>query len=168
MRYNLKIPYMKTTKYLAAAIIGLALFGSWAVQHPLDIKKTEWLIGSWENKTPKGSLYETWSKKSNTEFAGKSYVIQEKDTIVFETLRLVQEGNQIFYIPVVKNQNGGQPVRFEATIISDKQLVFENPKHDFPQKISYTKTGESSLTAEISGTINGKMKKQAFPMKRVK
>jgi hypothetical protein len=159
---------MRKTANLLIAIAGCLLLSAWAIKHSNDIKKAEWLIGTWENKTPKGSLYETWSKKNDAEFLGKSYVVQEKDTIVFETIRLVQEENGLFYIPVVKNQNDGLPVRFAIKTISETQLVFENPKHDFPQIISYTKTGNETLTAEISGIIKGKEKKQTFAMKRVK
>ena len=80
----------------------------------------------------------------------------------------LQEQNNLFYIPNVNNQNGGLPVRFATKTVSDMELVFENPQHDFPQIISYTKINADSLVAEISGTINGKERKQTFPMKRVK
>jgi len=60
------------------------------------------------------------------------------------------------------------PVRFATKTISETQLVFENPQHDFPQTISYTKITADSLVAEISGTKNGHERKQIFPMKRVK
>ncbi|MBY0432721.1 MAG: hypothetical protein K2U26_01275, partial [Cyclobacteriaceae bacterium] len=93
---------------------------------------------------------------------------KEKDTTIFETVRLLQEKNSLFYIPQVKNQNGGLPVRFKEKQISDNELVFENPEHDFPQTISYTKITADSLVAEISGTKNGKERRQKFPMKRVK
>jgi Domain of unknown function (DUF6265) len=150
------------------AIIGVIIFCSWTAQQKSDIKKAGWLIGTWENKTQRGSMYETWAKASDDELSGKSYKLKEKDTIVFETIRLVQEQNSLFYIPKVNNQNGGLPVRFAAKTVSDMELVFENPQHDFPQVISYTKINADSLVAEISGTINGKERKQTFPMKRVK
>lgn len=159
---------MKKTVFTLSAIIALTVLSSWAIHHSNEIKKAQWLIGTWENKTTKGSLFETWKKTSDNEFSGKSYVIQEKDTIVFETIRLAQEENGLFYIPVVKNQNEGKPVRFLAKTVTETQLVFENPEHDFPQIISYTKTGDQTLTAEISGNINGKNKKQSFHMTRVK
>lgn len=132
------------------------------------IKKAAWLIGTWENKTSKGSIYETWGKVSGHEFSGKSYIVKEKDTIIFENLRLVQEQGGLYYIPTVKNQNEGLPVRFAAKTVSAAQLIFENPKHDFPQIIAYTKIGADSLVAEISGTKNGQVRKQRFPMKRVR
>jgi Domain of unknown function (DUF6265) len=153
---------------IVVAIVGVLMFCSWAVHQKTNIKKAEWLIGTWENKTPRGSMYESWTKINDAELSGKSYILKEKDTVVFETIRLVQENNSLFYIPQVKNQNGGLPVRFTAKTVSDIELVFENPQHDFPQIISYTKINADSLVAEISGTINGKERKQTFPMKRMK
>jgi len=159
---------MRTRTKFFIIIMGLIVVCAWTIQQKSDIKKAEWLIGTWENKTSKGSIYETWNKKSKTVFSGKSYIVKEKDTIVFENIQLVQEKGSLFYIPAVKNQNGGLPVRFVATISTEKQLVFENLQHDFPQIISYTKTGENTLIAEISGTKNGQERSQFFPMKRVK
>jgi hypothetical protein len=153
--------------------IGLIVLCSGTAQHKIvpmaiGIKQAEWLIGTWESKTARGSLYETWTKVGDVGFSGKSYILKEKDTVVFETIQLVQEQGGVFYIPTVKNQNGGLPVRFALKNISDTALIFENPQHDFPQIISYTKISADSLMAEISGTINGQERKQAFAMRRVK
>ena len=81
---------------------------------------------------------------------------------------LLQDKDGLYYIPVVKNQNDGLPVKFAATTITKEKIVFENAQHDFPQVISYTKINKDSLVAEIAGTKNGKERKQVFPMKRVK
>ena len=159
---------MKTATKLFIAAIGLTVLCAWTTKQTNDIKKTEWLIGTWENKTQRGSIYETWSKTNDNEFSGKSYIVKEQDTIVFENIRLVQEQDGLFYIPTVKNQNDGLPVRFATRTISETKLIFENSKHDFPQIISYTKISADSLVAEISGIKNGQERKQTFPMKRVK
>lgn len=158
---------MKTVTNLFFAIVGFTFLCAWTVKLTNNIEKAEWLIGTWENKTPRGSIYETWSKTSDNEYSGKSYIVKEKDTIVFENIRLVQEQDGLFYIPTVKSQNDALPIRFAVKLISKTQLVFENLQHDFPQIISYTKIATDSLVAEISGTKNGKERKQTFPMKRV-
>lgn len=158
---------MKTGIKILTAIVVLAILGAWTIKQTNDITKAEWLTGTWENKTARGSIYETWNKTSETELAGKSYIVKEKDTVVFENIRLVQEKDSLFYIPAVKNQNDGLPVRFANKTISETQLVFENLQHDFPQIISYTKITRDSLVAEISGTKNGRERRQLFPMKRV-
>ena len=159
---------MKTGTKLFIAVIGLLLICAWTIKQTDDIKKTQWLIGTWENKTLKGTIYETWKKISDNELSGMSYIVKDKDTIVFETIRLVQEQEVLFYIPTVKNQNDGLPVRFTAKLISENQMIFENLQHDFPQITSYTNTDTNTLVAEISGTKNEQERKQTFSMKRVK
>lgn len=160
---------MKTQTKCLSALLGFTILCAWSVQQTNNtIGKAEWLIGTWENKTPRGSIYETWIKTNHKKLSGKSYILKEKDTIVFETIELVQQEGNLFYIPTVKNQNGGLPVRFAARKISENQLIFENMQHDFPQTISYMKTGANSLLAEISGSKNGKERNQFFSMKRIK
>ena len=44
---------------------------------------------------------------------------------------------------------------FETRATSDTLVVFENPTHDFPQRIIYWKDG-NDLRARIEGTMNGK------------
>lgn len=130
------------------------------------VKDGKWLIGTWENKTKKGTTYECWSKISDTELTGRSYLIKGNDTIILETLRLVQEQHGIFYIPTVTQQNKGLPVKFALKKMTGDYMEFENPEHDFPQMITYRKISPDSLIAEISGTLNGQTHTRQFGMKR--
>ncbi|AZA83751.1 hypothetical protein C1637_14075 [Chryseobacterium lactis] len=157
---------MKTK--LIAALLGISILGSWAQQQS-EIKKLEWLLGTWETRTPKGKLYETWIKKSNSEFQAKSYYLNKKDTIMFERVQLVEKDKKLHYIVSVTGQHHEQPVDFVSTAGSNSTaLVFENQQNDFPQIITYKKIAKDSLFAEISGKMNGKIAKQAFPMKKIK
>jgi sarcosine oxidase delta subunit len=133
-----------------------------------ELEKASWLIGEWQNNSPEGNVMEVWEKKNDSTFAGKSYFVVGKDTVSSEIISLEQNGKELFYIPTVKDQNNEQPIKFALTSSASGQLVFENPKHDFPQKISYTQITKDSLLAEISGTIDGKHNLQKFPMTRVK
>lgn len=157
---------MKTK--LIPAIICILMIGSWAQQQG-ELNKLEWLLGTWETKTSKGSLYETWKRKSSTEFQGKSYYLKNKDTLLFESVRLIEKDKKLHYIVSVKNHNNNLPVDFISKEIKDPtSLLFENPVHDFPQAISYKKQGKDSLIAEISGMMNGRMTNQKFPMRKMK
>jgi len=158
--------FMKTT--LLLSIIGLIIFSSWTRQTNDTVLAAEWLVGTWENKTTKGSTYETWTKSAQGELLGKSYMLKAADTVVFETIRLVAENGKLLYIPTVKNQNNALPVRFVSVKITPTTLVFENVNHDFPQKITYNQITTDSLVAEISGLKNGTPRSVTFPMKRVK
>ena len=126
------------------------------------------MIGEWKNISSEGIATEIWINRNDTTYFGKSYFVVGKDTVSSETIKLEQIGKDLFYVPTVKNENNGQPVKFIVTVWTDNQLVFENAKHDFPQKISYTQITKDSLVAEISGIIEGKANSQIFPMKRVK
>lgn len=156
---------MKTRLFIAS---GLFILSSWTMPQRDNIKIAEWLIGTWENKTSRGTIFENWNKVDENEFAGRSYMLREEDTVIFENIRLIQEEKGLFYAPVVKEQNKGQAVRFALKSISEMKIVFENPQHDFPQIISYSKISSDSLVAEIYGTKNGQFHKVRFPMKRVR
>ena len=125
-----------------------------------------WLLGNWENKMTEGNLSESWEKKDDSTFVGHSYFIKEKDTISFESIELLQKGDAIFYIPTVKGQNKDKPITFKLTTSTDNQFIFENPTHDYPQKIVYKKAGPNDLIATISGTQQGKTSTESYPMKR--
>lgn len=151
-----------------SACVGLIILISWKPPYENSIVKTKWLLGTWENKSSRGSIYETWTKVSATEMNGKSYALKDLDTIFYETIKLVQEPEGLYYIPTVKNQNDMLPVKFTLKSISESAMIFENPDHDFPQMISYSLIEPDSLVAEISGIKNGKLRKQQFPMKRIR
>ncbi len=129
-------------------------------------KHADWLLGEWHQLTPEGHAVEKWEKQNDTCYIGLAYFLVGKDTTSTESIRLVQRGEDLFYIPTVKDQNAGKPVEFKLTGTEHYQLLFENPTHDFPQKISYEQVTKTYMIARISGTINGKLKSQEFPMIR--
>ena len=47
-------------------------------------------------------------------------------------------------------------------------MIFENLKHDYPQKITYTKLKPDSLVAKISGIDKGKLSEEQYAMKKTK
>lgn len=98
----------------------------------------------------------------------KAMLLKVRILLYSETVQLKQEGNNLYYIPTVRNQNDGKPVSFKAYTITDYKMVFGNPEHDFPQSVSYTKVNADSLVAEISGVKNGNVRHQTFPMIRLK
>ena len=69
----------------------------------------------------------------------------------FEYLRILRRDTGLVYIA---QPNGGTPTEFVLTELTDTRAVFENPRHDFPQRITYNLAPEGQLTATI-GYING-------------
>lgn len=130
------------------------------------IKAAHWLLGKWEYKTPEGNLSETWKKVDDSTYNGQSYFIKAKDTIHFETITLQQKGEELTYTAIIKGQNNDKPVPFKLTQSTEKEMVFENPKHDYPQKITYKNVSKDNLIAIISGIQSGKPAKEQYAMKK--
>jgi len=132
------------------------------------LTKLDWFIGSWTGEI-KGSIFsETWKKVNDSLFSGQSYFIKGSDTLSRETISLQQQDTTVFYIPLVEGQNDNKPVYFKLTFSDNATAVFENPGHDFPQKITYELRNGDSLVATVSGLQEGKRRIISFPMKREK
>jgi hypothetical protein len=130
------------------------------------IRTAHWLLGQWEAQSEGGSLIETWKKINDSTYNGQSYFMKGKDTIHTETLLLQQVEDQLSYTTTIKGENDDQPVPFILTDRDETQLVFENLKHDYPQKISYTQISKDSLLTEISGIQSGKPSSEKYIMLR--
>ncbi len=128
----------------------------------------DWLLGKWENKLEDGHLLETWKKANDSLFIGESYFIKGKDTLHFEKIQMKQKGENLFYISTIRGQNSDKAVTFKYNDTITKQLVFENPKNDFPQKISYSQITKDSIVIQISGIQQGKPSSERFSMKKSK
>jgi hypothetical protein len=152
-------------KQIVLCIASLLICGISFAQS-VTISKSHWLIGKWENQTSRGKMIEDWSFINDSTLGANSYMITATDSTSLESVRLVKEDQAIYYIPTVKGQNNDLPVKFKLTSVSASEMVFENPDHDFPQKITYTLISENSLLAEISGIVNGQMRSRKFPMTR--
>ncbi len=132
------------------------------------VAAAKWLCGAWTCPAGDAMVIESWAAENDSTLAGKSYIVKGKDTMPDETIILQQRGAEVAYIPTVTNQNAGQPVKFVQTSANGKEWVFENPTHDFPQKIKYTKVTNDSLVATISGREDGIVRDKDYPMRRIK
>ena len=64
--------------------------------------------------------------------------------------------------------SGQESARFPAILISDTTLIFEDPEHDFPQRIGYDRVGTDSLIGWIEGMQGGELRRIDFPYRRVR
>lgn len=126
------------------------------------IDKLDWLAGTWKMQMPDGNFIETWKKENDKKLSGNGYFITtNNDTTFREILTIENKDDTIFYI-VKTAQNGEEPVSFKEVSSNEYDLVFENSLHDFPQKILYTRVNDTTLTAKITGTQNGKVRTEEF------
>lgn len=155
---------MKNSIYILLVVFTLT-----SCQKSKEVSKIvgkDWLLGKWENKSDEGNLVEIWRKANDSLFIGESYFIKEKDTLHSENIQLKQQGEELFYIATVKGQNNDKPITFKHNIAIVKELVFENPKHDYPTKIVYKPFATDHLLIEISGIQQEKASSTRYSMKK--
>src|SRR5688500_15203981 len=174
--FEIQILTMKKITFLACTALLISCGGKKTKEDPIKtdpyekLKSLNWFIGSWENKSSEGTMTESWSVLNDSVYLGTSSYVEGGVTLFSEEIRLEQRGTDIFYIPTIKDSSGIQmqdPTRFKLTMSEGQKAKFENPKHDFPQIISYELKGDSML-AEISGKIEGKDHAEKFPMVKAK
>ena len=133
-----------------------------------SFQDAEWLIGNWGNTLPDGSFIEIWTKENDTVYKAESYFIANNDTLFAEYVSLGKVNDTITYTVTMPSQNNEQPVGFKLKSMSANKMVFENPQHDYPNKIVYNKITKDSIVAIISGAKKGKQASETFAMRRLK
>lgn len=136
-----------------------------------DITKTKvtdlsWISGCWEMNNNGRVTTERWAKATDNLMLGTSQTVKETKSVSFEFLRIVNNGQGLMY--VAQPSGAKEPTAFAAKTVSAGEVVFENPKHDFPQRIIYKQTKPDTLDARIEGKQGEKEMGMDFPMKRVK
>ena len=98
-------------------------------------------------------MEEYWTVPKGNSMVGIHRDTGKGRTLLFEFLRIEQQGDQIVYLSMPNGRSPATP--FPLKEVSGTRVVFENPSHDFPQRIIYWKDG-NDLRARIEGTQNGK------------
>lgn len=126
----------------------------------------EKLTGAWEGQHGNGIYKEDWTRTGDQELSGKANFIKDNKIVNQEILKLISNINGVFYIADVSHNP--EPVSFKLSNTDEKSVVFENPEHDFPQKITYTFSDEDSLTAVIESLSENDKRKFTYELKRIK
>lgn len=128
----------------------LVLLGSsgLASAQSMEARLPGWLAGGWSTQSEDGSWAEEWwtSPRAGSMLgAARSGNTDKLDW--FEHTRIEQDGGKIRFCALPRGQAGAC---FDAVRIGANEIVFENARHDFPNRVSYRRDGEE-LFAEISG-----------------
>lgn len=113
-----------------------------------ELSSLDWLLGSWQRTGMAAGMSgeEHWRRQADVlEGEGRSY--RQGELRFQERLRIVNDGGHLYYVADVAGNPA--PVRFALVEQGRDSVVFENPKHDFPQRIAYQRNGRQ-LTATVS------------------
>ncbi len=125
-----------------------------------------WISGCWEKKgkTADSFTMEHWTAPAGM-MLGVSRTLKNGRVGFFEYLRIAEQGSDIYYI--AKPANAKSETAFKLTSLIDKEAIFENPEHDFPQRIVYKLTDIETISVRVEADKDGKTNGFGFSMHKV-
>ena len=145
-------------QWIAAVALALAGCGSTCpeartgpVEGSGPLADYAFLSGTWVADRDDGARSEeTWTVPRGTVMPGSSHTEgADGETRSWESLRIERRGETIFYVALPVGAQG--ETSFVATELEPGlRAVFENPEHDFPQRITYVLESPDVLRATVS------------------
>jgi len=123
------------------------------------VEDVGWLSGCWGLTRNGRHVIEQWTPPEGGTLVGLSRTVANGKTTEYEFLLIRAGANGLEY---VAKPSGQAEAIFTSTRVTAIEAVFENPTHDFPKKIQYTRNGDT-LTAAIEGPMNGQTRRIEFP-----
>lgn len=147
---------------MRACLIGFAFLVVTSVastEEPLALP--DWMSGYWLSCENGAQIAENWFGASTGTLLGTNLTLGEQAS--FEFLRVTANGRG--GISYYSMPNGAPATEFTMTSNDGHRAVFENPTHDFPQRVIYWRDG-NRLHARIEGEVNGRLESQKWAFRR--
>jgi len=93
---------------------------------------------------PRGGLMLGWNRSVRADGRG-----------AFEFLRIADTADGVVYFA---SPGGREATPFRLAEAADRSVVFENPEHDFPQRILYRLGTDGVLHARVEATADGALR----------
>ncbi|HEY6230037.1 MAG TPA: DUF6265 family protein [Pyrinomonadaceae bacterium] len=160
--------YRRSPLLTILAMLLLATASGSLAQKPAQKSPTladlAWLTGCWEGRQGDAIIEEVWSKSAGGTMLGFGRTVKRGKTTTFEFMQIRETNRSLTYMP---QPEGGTRFNFPLKDSFAGKMTFENPEHDFPQRVIYQPQGRLLLAA-IEGTYKGKAERQEFLMRRVR
>jgi Domain of unknown function (DUF6265) len=134
-----------------------------AAEDPLQ--RLAWLAGCWRAEGAEAGSGEQWLAPAGGTLLGVSRTVKSGTTVAHEFMQIRRnaEGNVVY----VAQPSGQAEASFTLQAGAAAEAVFENPQHDFPQRVIYRLEDGGRLRARIEGLRNGQLRGIDFPLQRV-
>lgn len=148
----------KVACLIATAIMPMAAL-------PATVEDLGWLSGCWAAVNQEPGSGEQWMPPAGSTMFGVSRSVRNGETVAFEFIRIVEQEDG--GLQFIASPSGQSTASFSMLSMGDREVIFENPDHDFPQRIIYRLMSDEDLLGRIEGTIDGKERAIDFPMKKI-
>lgn len=122
-----------------------------------------WLSGVWIGYEDGVLTEEHWMSPRGSVMLGMNRVSGGPQDGFFELLRIEARDTGVYYLASPAGRH--PPTEFRLVDHGTDYAVFENPEHDFPQQIRYSRA-DDTLEVSISGVRNGKRSTSAWTWRR--
>lgn len=130
-----------------------------------EIDKLAFISGCWTLSWPNGTtIDEQWLAPAGGTMLGMSRSVRDGKLREYEFMRITPgpDGKLQF----VAAPSGQAEAAFPIKDLAENAATFENPQHDFPQRILYRLVDKDTLVARIEGSVGGQARAADFPYRR--
>lgn len=143
---------------LVLAVVAALSSSAVNAQSAAKIEDVAWLAGCWSIVRADGFTEEFWRPPAGGAMLGVARNIRGDKMTEFEFLSIREVDGKLSYVAIPSRQ---KETVFPLVKFTSSELVFENPTHDFPQRVIYRKVPDG-LFARVEGTINGKLRGEDY------
>ncbi len=129
-----------------------------------EVAQLSWLSGAWVQERDGAFVQETWLEPRDGVMAGVSQTSRPGRKPFIEHMTIALEPAGVTFTAIIQGQ---PPTAFLLKPGPPGEATFENPEHDFPQRVFYRRCGDD-LCAGIEGVVNGRPQRQAWRYIRVR
>jgi hypothetical protein len=157
---------------LVVAIATLSVIAGLPVAHgqsagarPATVAELGWMAGCWERVAGSRRIEEQWMAPRGGLMLGMSRTMAGDTLREYEQVALFERDGRLVYAASPARQ---APAEFSSIAVSDSAVIFENPTHDFPQRVIYRRGGADSLIARVEGMRDGRLRGSDYPYRRAR
>jgi hypothetical protein len=123
----------------------------------------DWMAGSWSSTHDGVRMEEHWTRGDGGLMVGMHQDVLASGKSSFEFLRIERREGKLVYLAM---PHARPETTFPLKSITATRVVFENPDHDFPQRIIYWRNG-ARLCARTEGRIKAKEESEEWCWSRM-
>lgn len=150
--------------FLLRSLLFLLLRPAVSPAAPSPTDQLRFLTGCWERRTARGVVEERLSPPKGGMLQGMGRTFRGDSLVEYEFVLIREQGGKVVY----EAHPSGQAMNvFPAKTLTDTLVEFEDPAHDYPQRVGYRKAGADSLIAWIDGNTARGPRRVEFPYARI-
>ena len=152
---------------LVLVLLTLPLVGGESADATQQLSSLTWLAGTWKGPMWGGEFVAYYTTPEGGKVLSYSELLKDGKVSFHEFEKFDVEDGVVRLTPFP----GGKPAaRFKLVELDTraKKAVFDNPKNDFPTRITYHRVSKDNLVITLSDPHGKKEKQQKFDLRRVK